>query len=283
MPIRQSAMQRAYPAYTEEQVPVRPDQVRRRRLQSAIERAYDHRSAALLSRLGARTGARVLLVGAGGSGLVRWAANAVGPTGRVAVTGTDTDFLDPVARTHPNVRVLRGDAESDELPDGMSFDLVHARLVLGGMRQRERVLEKMAAALAPGGTMLAEDFDWSSYGPAVSDPGASATMKIFMAHIRGFGFDLTLGRRLPCLLRDLGLRDVDADGLTVTLRGASSPLEPAHRELVYQALGRLRGAGLVNPVAAKTFIQRVNDPEYDVIAPTLMSVWGHRPGAATAA
>ncbi|MEU0500569.1 hypothetical protein [Nocardia sp. NPDC005998] len=216
-----------------------------------MDQTYDPRTARLLTALGVHNGSRVLLV-AGGAGLRRWAAETVGATGVVVVA-------------EPG----RG------LPE-QTFDFVHGRMLLGGVRRRDRLLARMVTALAPGGALLVEEFDWCTYGPAAPDPAAAATMDIVRAHLRGVGIDPTLGRRLPRLLRDLGLNEVDAEGVVLTLRGATAPLDPAHRQFTSRALERLCTAGLLNPLTVKAFQERVGDPDYDVIAPTLMSVWGRR-------
>ncbi|MGW1729260.1 hypothetical protein ACWCQK_41385 [Streptomyces sp. NPDC002306] len=198
-------------------------------------------------------------------------------------TGTGTRFLEHPAQRHDKVCVMPADAATEGPPAEATFDIVHGRLALGGLSQSEHTLARLVAALAPGGVLLVEEFDWQSYGPAAADPAASATMNLLKAHLRGCGYDLTLGRRLPGLLRNLGLRGVDADGLVLTLRGTDSPLEPAHRRIADHALGQLREAGLINPVAAKAFQKLMNDPACNVIMPTLMSAWGRRPSPRTKA
>ena len=46
-----------------------------------------------------------------------------------------------------------------EAPPGDPFDLVHARLVLVHLPDRERALAAMVGALRPGGWLLVEDAD----------------------------------------------------------------------------------------------------------------------------
>ncbi|GAA1912608.1 hypothetical protein [Streptantibioticus ferralitis] len=255
------------------------DQDPRLHLLSHVGRVYDLRSARLLDRLGLRSGSRLLLLGASGARLVRWAAERVGPAGEV-VAAMDTHIRPPGPATggYANVRYVRHDPGAESLPAGPPFDIVHTRLVLGGLRHRDRALAAMVAVLAPHGVLLAEDFDWGSYGPADPDPATRATMNTVKAYLRGCGIDLTFGRRLPTSLRDLGLRDVDAEGLVLTLRGAASPLESGPGPCADPTIDLLRASGLVNAAAAKAVRRRLNDPDHDMIAPTLMSVWGSRPG-----
>jgi trans-aconitate methyltransferase len=50
---------------------------------------------------------------------------------------------------------------TDPLPDA-AFDLIHARLVLIHVPEREEVLARLVAALKPGGWMVEEEFDSQS-------------------------------------------------------------------------------------------------------------------------
>jgi 2-polyprenyl-3-methyl-5-hydroxy-6-metoxy-1,4-benzoquinol methylase len=95
-------------------------------------------------------------VGAGGGSIAEWLAGQVGPDGRVLATDIDTRFLEQLSHKK-NVEVRRHDIVSDSLPE-RAFDLVHARLVLLHLPERDRVLGRMAAALKPGGWLLTEEF-----------------------------------------------------------------------------------------------------------------------------
>jgi chemotaxis methyl-accepting protein methylase len=48
------------------------------------------------------------------------------------------------------VRVERHDVAADPVPEN-AYDLIHARLVLVHLPERDRVLATLAAALRPGG------------------------------------------------------------------------------------------------------------------------------------
>ncbi|WP_433326864.1 class I SAM-dependent methyltransferase [Spirillospora sp. CA-294931] len=251
------------------------DEGERRRLE-AIERAYDPRTLDRLARLGVGRGARVLLLGAGGGSVARWAAEEVGPDGRVVATDLDPRFLEPLADKYPQLSVLRHDAVSETLPGG-GYDVAHARLLLGHLPEREAVLAKMAGALAPGGALLVEDFDWGGYGPALPNEAGERAIAAVSVFLRRAGFDTAFGRRLPTLMRGLGLEDVDAEGLVLTLRGATFPLEPMYRQTFDRILPRLIDAGLMTAEDAEALHARFDDPEHDMVTQTLMSVWAHRP------
>ena len=68
----------------------------------------------------------------------------------------------------PRVEVRRHDIARDDPPPGV-FDLIHARLVLIWIPQRDEALRRMAGALRPGGWLLIEDFDPSLQPAACID------------------------------------------------------------------------------------------------------------------
>jgi trans-aconitate methyltransferase len=68
---------------------------------------------------------------------------------------------------------------TDPLPEA-SFDLIHARLVLVHLPEREKVLARLMAALKPGGWLVDEEFD-SSMSPDPAVNPAEVRSKTFLA------------------------------------------------------------------------------------------------------
>jgi 2-polyprenyl-3-methyl-5-hydroxy-6-metoxy-1,4-benzoquinol methylase len=97
---------------------------------------------------GVGPGWRCWEVGVGGTSVVSWLAKKVGPTGRVVATDIDTSRVAPAARPPVEVRVHDVGAEE---PPGEGFDLVHARLVLVHVPDRERALRSMIGLCGPAG------------------------------------------------------------------------------------------------------------------------------------
>ena len=71
---------------------------------------------------------------------------------------TDIDISRFRPHTFDHLDVRRHDLVADELPVG-PWDLVHERLVLQHVPSRLEVLDRIVAALAPGGWVVLEDFD----------------------------------------------------------------------------------------------------------------------------
>lgn len=228
-----------------------------------------------LRRLGVGTGWRCLEVGAGAGSLAAWLAAQVGPDGRVVATDVDTGFLENEAI--PGVEVRRHDIVADDLEEG-AFDLVHSRLVLEHLTERDLALKRMVAALVPGGVLVIEDFDWCA---AVAPPGPGADLYAnFMAAAREFlagqGYDPYYGRRLAAELRNLGLDDVGADGrVTVCLPG--SPETVWWQQSMARVHGSLRSGGLLTDLEVERIASQLADPGFCFQYPALMTAWGRRP------
>jgi SAM-dependent methyltransferase len=234
----------------------------------ALEAAYDPTSAEHLARLGVGPGALVLFAGAGAGGLVSWAA---GRGARVTAVDLDPRFVEPLASD--TVSVHRADITTDPLP-GAGYDVVHTRLLLGHLPDPAAVLARLAGALRPGGALLAEEYDWASYGPSFPSEGSTRTIAAFTRVLADGGFDPDLGRRLPTLLRRLGLDGVDAVGRVLTLRGTGAPTAAVHRQTFAALVPKVLAAGLLTQDDLAAFAARMADPDFDALTPTMVSVWG---------
>jgi SAM-dependent methyltransferase len=187
--------------------------------------------------IGVGPGWRCLEVGGGSGTVARWLCERVGPAGRVVATDLDTGFLDELRL--PNLEVRRHDIVTDELEQG-AFDLVHTRLVLEHLRDRDLALARMVSALAPGGWLVVEAFQYSGVAVTSSRPSPAvrraalalpALFRAVLTALRPAGFDARLGHRLPAHLCRLGLVDVTAEGRAVFIRGGSPTAEVARLSL----------------------------------------------------
>ena len=86
---------------------------------------------------GPAPGWHCLEVGGVSSAVAAWMADRVGPSGSVLVTDIDPRFMErSVYRRPPHLELRRHDIGTDPLPE-RAFDLIHARLVLMHVPQRE--------------------------------------------------------------------------------------------------------------------------------------------------
>ncbi len=183
---------------------------------AVLEETFDPGTIRHLEALGVDAGWRCLEVGAGAGSVARWLCRRVGSEGRVVATDVSTGFLEPLAGEFACAEVLRHDVVADDLP-GDAFDLIHARLVLEHLPERELALKRLVTALAPGGVLFLEDFDWSCL-KARPGPGDAVFERVGAA-MRGLmesnGYTAWFGRRLPALLEEVGLERVGAEGRTL--------------------------------------------------------------------
>jgi SAM-dependent methyltransferase len=107
---------------------------------AALSELFDEVSIHHLSKLGVRTGWHCLEVGAGSGSIAKWLADRVGPGGHVLATDIDPSFLR--CMKSPNVEVRQHNIAVDALPEA-TFDLVHSRLVLHHVPQRDEALQRM--------------------------------------------------------------------------------------------------------------------------------------------
>ncbi|WP_406446433.1 methyltransferase domain-containing protein [Streptomyces sp. NBC_01613] len=229
-----------------------------------------------LEGFGIGSGWRCWEVGAGGTSVVSWLAKKVGPTGQVVATDIDTSLLASVARPPVNVRVHDVGAEE---PPGEDFDLVHARLVLVHVPDRERALRSMIKALRPGGRLLLEDAD-PALQPLVCPDEHGPEQQLANRLRHGFrklladrGADLAYGRRLPRLLREAGLRNVEAEAYFPLTSPACAALESA---TIRQVRERLVTANLATNEDIDRHLANVAAGGMDLATAPMISAWGRK-------
>lgn len=234
---------------------------------------FDH-----LSRIGPAPGWRVWEVGAGGPSVPAWLAEHVGPDGRVLATDVDTSWI-PASG---DFEVRRHDVATDPPPDG-PFDLVHARLVLGQVRARERALAAMVSVLRPGGWLVVEDVDSALQplacadvpdGPQGEDQRRANRLKdgvrLLMAER---GVDLRYGRTLPRRLREVGLEDVGAEAFFPISCAACADLE---RATIQQVRSGLVAAGMATEGDIAAHLAAVAAGRLDLATSPLVTAWGRK-------
>jgi SAM-dependent methyltransferase len=243
----------------------------RERLRAA-EALLDEGTIRVFERLGVAHGWRSLEVGAGGGSIARWLA-AYGP-----VVATDLSIRD-LTGLPANVDVREHDIVRDPIEAGV-YDLVHTRLVLEHLVEREAVLNKLARALRPGGWLVIEDVDYVS-GVPVSDKGAREHQHSQSVRLDTFaraGVDHTLGRRLPALLRGVGLVDVGNEGRAWVMEGGSAGARWFAQSLAHLR-PRLVGPGLLSDGEIDRMLELFADPEWSALSPIVLAAWGRRPAA----
>ncbi len=244
---------------------------------SALSTLFDPWTFQHLDSLGIGPGWKCWEVGAGGPNVAGWMADRVGATGSVLATDIDVSWMSDGAS---RFEVRRHDVGTDPPPPGR-FDLVHARLVLVHVPQRDEALAAMAGVLRPGGWLVVEDADPAlqpltcidEWGP--DQVLANKLRRDFRTLLTRQGADVAYGRTLPRALRGCGLADVAADAFFPVADPAGTLLEQA---TVEQMRDRLLAAGLATAPEIERHLANVAAGRLDLATSPMVSAWGRRPG-----
>lgn len=234
-----------------------------------LEQWLDDGTFRLLERAGFVAGARCLEVGGGHGSIARRMAQAGAD---VVATDLDTTLLDGLE----GVDVRRHDITTGA-PEPEAFDVVHARMVLGWIAERDKAIGNMVDALRPGGVLLIEELDNVTHLSIGSSPSYERVIAGMNAGMKLVGYDIELGRRLPWVLHAAGLENIQAEG-----RVEYGPFEggPA-LEMFTLTLQRMREPLVaVGPATSEDVdetIRVLRDPSFEKMPPTVVAAWGRKP------
>lgn len=229
-----------------------------------------------IRNFGIQRGWRCWEVGAGNASVPVWLAEQVGNEGRVLATDIDISWTQEAANSI--VEVCRHDVAQDEPPTDI-FDLVHARLVLVHVADRDKALQAMIRVLRPGGWLFLEDADpalqplicLDEYGP--QQQLANKLRFGFRKMLVQRGADLSYGRKLPRLLREAGLTDVNADAFFPITSLACNLLETA---TVNQVREGLIANGFATVEEIDLHLANIATGQLDLATSPMISAWGRR-------
>ena len=243
---------------------------------AALSTIYDRGTVRHLEDLGVGSGWHCLEIGGGSGTIAKWLAERVGSAGYVLATDLDTRFLEPLKG--PNLEVCRHNIATDPLPEA-AFDLIHTRLVLMHVPERDAALAKIISSLKPGGCLLMEEYDSCSMLP---DPVANPNEAVLAAHLamqrllEDNGVDRRYGRLLSGLLRARGLTSLGAEGQLFLWQGGSVGIA-----LMRANLDQLRETMIERKYIGQQEFSRdlaqLDDPDLLMPSSILWSVWGRRP------
>jgi SAM-dependent methyltransferase len=246
---------------------------------TALSEIFDAGTTYHIEQCGITSGWHCLEIGGGGGSIAAWMSERVGQKGRVVVTDINTRFLDSLQR--PNLEVRRHNIVTDPLPEA-AFDLIHARLVLMHLRERDAVLARLIKALKPGGWLLDEEFDVLSMP---TDAGIN-TRETFLHSLSALnrvlaesGVDLRFGRFLSGRLRALGLAGVEAHG-RLSAGGGGSVVAKLVRSNFCQLRDAMIERGYLTTEELEDDLRNLDDPDSLVLTPVMWSVCGRRSEAA---
>jgi len=153
-----------------------------------------------------------------------------------------------------NVTVLKDDLFATQLPSA-SFDLLHSRFEIAPLGRVEEQVAIYRRLVRPGGWILIEDPDTSSWRVNPEAPAVRRLTDLIREAFRAAGGNLDAGRELPSLLRQLGFKPkIDAHVV------ALPPGHPYLRlPLQFAASLRSRLEDLVGTAALEELLRKAED------------------------
>ncbi|HUK35375.1 MAG TPA: methyltransferase domain-containing protein [Vicinamibacterales bacterium] len=166
----------------------------------------------LLDQIGVGSNWWTIDVGCGPLGILDLLAERTGPGAEVIGLERDPNMLEfghelMTDLGLSSVRLIQGDAHNTGLP-ASTFDLAHSRLLLVNVPDPASVVREMASITRPDGWVALEEVDWISW---TCEPMHPAWTRLFDMNVeiwRKRGMDVYIGRRLPRMLMQAGLTDI---------------------------------------------------------------------------
>jgi len=227
-----------------------------------------------LEQIGVQEGWVCAEVGAGAGSIARWLSNRVGHFGKVHAIDIDPSYLTGV--TAPNLEVRQQDITTDPLEEG-TYDLVHCKILLMHLADRERVLGQFVRALKPGGYLLVEEADIRSIQRV--DPPSPLLTRAATALETFFyfgGADPGYGMKLLPAVRRTGLKVLGTDCQLTAVQAGTPEIQTIVLSLAKLA-PMIVTAGLMGQKEIEAAFDQLEQPSETVIyTPTTVSVWGRR-------
>jgi SAM-dependent methyltransferase len=253
-------------------------EVERLQLQS---RVWEPAGRRLLEEIGDGVGRIVVDVGCGAMGWLRVLAEWVGPEGRCTGTDNDPRMVELATAFCADEGLGNVSVEHDDLYDSampaQSFDLVHARFQLAPLGRPVEQLAAYRRLVAPGGIVVLEDPDTSSWHCTPEAPRTQELIGLIRSAFLASGGDFDAGRHAHRLLRDAGLQP--------QVRAEVVALPPGHPylRLPVQFATSLRGR--LEQLLPATKLDRLvedsaaelDDPDRTGLSFTLVQVWAEVP------
>jgi ubiquinone/menaquinone biosynthesis C-methylase UbiE len=250
---------------------------------ASLDALYNFRTFRFLETVGIGQGWHCLEVGGGSGSVAAWMADRVRPSGSVLVTDIDPRFIEAPQR-YANVELRRHDIGTDPLPE-QTFDLIHARLVLQHVPQRQKALARLVAALKPRGWLVIEEFDGRIVDRAIplADASEAERFRKIGRTLRRLlddrGFDAEWPRRLYGHLKGAGLTEVGMEG-HLAVREGRSPSANLDTANLAQVRREAVAKGLITDAEIDAVLRRLEAPDFAVFSPVMFTAWGRRPGLA---
>jgi ubiquinone/menaquinone biosynthesis C-methylase UbiE len=256
------------------------DQSERARLLAQCE-LHRNEATQLIDLVRVAPGDRALDVGCGPLGVLDILSARVGPAGRVVGLDSEPRMLAYAEQSISereliNVELVAADAIRSGLPDDW-FDGVHERLVLINHPSPEEIVHEMVRVTQPGGWVALQELDCYSW---ICEPGHPAWDHLLDTLMQAWSGHLFIGRRLPALLRQAGLSNVDC-----AAHAYHWPPGHPYRTVLLTFIDIYRSRILEAGMLAEKQLDRLardlrthlDAPDTLVVHPLFFQAWGRKP------
>lgn len=246
-------------------------------------RVWEAETEALLEQIGIQPGWTCLDLGCGAMGILGALSRAVKPKGKVLGIDQDVSLLAAAqiyveSEKFDNVTLYEGDVHHSGLPRE-GFDLVHERFVLPHVVSPEKLIQEMIALAKPGGIIVLQEPDHSSWRFHPSCESWPRFLEILETAL-GLRGDINIGRLTYQILKTAGLEDVH-------LRAGVLGLESQHPYMQMPLIGMtaMKERILMESISTEEELDRLaadvlmccNDQERMMISFTTTQTWGRKP------
>lgn len=246
-----------------------------------LTRVFAETTNRALDNVGVRTGMRCLDAGCGGGDISCELARRAGETGSVLGIDLDAESLG-IARQEAAAQGL-GNIEYRvldvlDLAQDESFDLIYVRFLLSHLPDPGAALSRLVGALRSGGVLLAEDLEFSAHYCFPENAAFDDYVSLYREMAKSKGNDPEIGPRLPWLLRDAGLEDIDLRAVQpMGRRGEVKLLSAITMAMIGQAVTE---AGLASPEKVKDLVEALDAAAADdhtvMSTPRVFQGWGRK-------
>jgi SAM-dependent methyltransferase len=174
-----------------------------------------------------------------------------------------------------NFEATAHDVTSEDLPPS-KFDFVHTRWLLHHLPHPERAIERMIAALRPGGWLLLEEVDFFPVQTSKSQLYVDFMLALSGTVVAASGRDCLWARELPAIVAQRGLEEVGGEGDFPILRGGS-PMAEFFQITGQQMRERVIASGALSGERFDAGLALLAEPNFWAFAGADIAVWGRRP------
>jgi SAM-dependent methyltransferase len=228
-----------------------------------------------LRSLGVGPGWNCLELGSGNGSVTEWLCEAVGSAGSVTAMDINPVLVELIPAQ--NLTVTQADVRTVELPTN-TYDLVSCRALLHQIADHApQVLEKMAAAVRPGGWLLVQEPDFH-LAPTTEPKEWSDTWSALIRWGQDNGVDWLIGRPLPGMVSQLGVGHPQAKTDVQNIRGTDRGA--LYFQLFFaEVRDRVLASGLIDAATFDAAAALLKDPAYWTQCWMMTAVWARKPDA----